>query len=226
MDLATLVAPPSPDDILAQVARIELDGQEYVLPVLPVNARRRWEAALEAALRARLSVMEDIDRVEELIALFDGYDEQLIESLAAYDRDNVLGGVEAIGERARQMDLVLALMRVWRAGHPLADIGAMVLRLVATTGTVSEPTSSPPTNGAGGPPTSATGSPTSSSSRSSTRRASGSRGSRKGGSPKSAPGPSSPTTNGPSSAGGGTSRAQRRRASMPPASSATSGSLG
>lgn len=209
MDLTDLVPPPSPEDILAQVARIEMGGQEFVLPVLPIAERVRWEGNLDASLSAALSTIEGVPDVSGILAVFDGQEQALVESLAAYDRDGLLGGAEAITARARTLDLIFANIRLWRAGHPLVDIGAVLLQLVMG-GTEFGPTSSPPPRGTDSRPISTPPSATNSSSRSSTPRPIGSPAIGRTGSKRSGRRPSSPRTTG--STNGGAAHAGRRGA--------------
>jgi hypothetical protein len=139
----------SASDIIAGRIHVVLAGVPYDLPVLPRGASRAWLETLDTSfvdLGAALEAAGD-DTPAILQAIF-AQQQSLLDMLLSYDQTGVLPPREHLDEFATDVELFRALMEVWRAANPLADILAGTPD-EATDGTSPGSPSSPPTPTAG-----------------------------------------------------------------------------
>lgn len=210
-DILGMLTARRASDQLRGVVRLSAGGEERVLPALTIAESEAWIGSLDATLAsivdAAAATADGSSPEEELALLLSALAAEtpvLVTALADYDRTGVLGGVDGIRAAFRAGEVIAALLQIWRAANPLADIALLGM---ATSGTSSARTSPPPQPGAPSPLPSAPASPPSSSPASSTRRPSGSSASSTSGSRRRAPAGSSRTTGASTT---GTGRASRR----------------
>ena len=104
--------------------RVRLAGVVYTLPVKTMRAQREWEETLDVELARLLGIVQDDGA--DLDALLRALSESawpFIDLLLSYDDGDVLPDRETIDSTETEMGLLIALLEVWRAGHPKADIG-------------------------------------------------------------------------------------------------------
>lgn len=124
VDLGALLAPRSVEDILAERVVLTLGGDRYVLPVLPILASQAWEEQLEDELVWLLrTVRKDTDDVEAVLRALATSPGRFIDVLLAYDRDHLLPDRKMIEATTTEIGVLCAVLEVWRAAHPFADIG-------------------------------------------------------------------------------------------------------
>jgi len=207
-------------DALRGLARLAIGGEEILLPVLTIEQNEAWVSALDAELAGLVAGItggpeagtpaEDLELVLSALA---SELPRLVAALADYDRGGLLGGVDGIRRRARPHEVIAALLTIWRAANPLADIALLGL---ATSGTSSGPTSSPSAPGGSTTGPSAGPGPRSSGSTGSTPRSTGSSASTTSGSRRSAQPRSSRTTTGSTAHGAAARPPAGRRAGATP----------
>lgn len=136
-------------DIIAGRIRVVLADIPYDLPVLSRGASRRWLETLDtsyAALGATLDAAGD-DTPAILAAIY-SQQQSLLDMLISYDQTGVLPDRAHIDEYATDAEIFRAVVEVWRAASPLADILAGTARDEATDGTrPAQPSSSPASTG-------------------------------------------------------------------------------
>jgi len=135
MDLAALLGPRSVEDTLAERVVLTIGGTEYVLPVLPMRASRDWEERLDGALVGLLAMVRD--EGDDVAALLQALSESpwpFIDLLLEYDRTGVLPDRDTIYSVETEMGLLCATLEVWRAAHPLADIGIELFAMAGRRG--------------------------------------------------------------------------------------------
>lgn len=155
----TAVGAPAPEpgrsagDILSRTVRLTLGGKEYVLPVLTIGGNRRWQAQLDRELGAILNALRKAGRnAPGVVEVLDGQVDKMLDLITSYDTTGVLPDRDTLIEQTYEAELIEAVQEVWLAANPLAAIGLRRLRMIAApTSESSEPTSSPPPNGAGRP---------------------------------------------------------------------------
>ena len=124
VDLSLILAPRSLDDMLAERVRVRLGGETYTLRVKTMRAQREWEETLDVQLVRLLQLVQsDGDDVEALIRALSESAWPFIDLLVSYDAEDVLPDRDTIDSTETEMGLLIALLEVWRAGHPKADIG-------------------------------------------------------------------------------------------------------
>lgn len=129
MDFGSLLPPRSIEDILAERIRLDIGGVVYDLPVLPIRENRVWKERMDLELGflfAQLSVTDDTDAV---LGLFDGSEALFMDLLTSYDTTGVLPPPDAIEAGLSPLGLIRAVLEVWRAARPLADIAVTGLSL-------------------------------------------------------------------------------------------------
>lgn len=136
-DFGQLLPPRSVEDVLAERVRLVIGDTTYDLPVLTIRENRAWKGRMDAELGyllARLAVTDDTDAT---LALFDGSEDVWLDLLVSYDTTGVLPRRAVIEDGLTPLGLVRAVLEVWRAARPLADI--------ARAGLVMDETITPPT---------------------------------------------------------------------------------
>lgn len=111
----------SATDILAGRVRIVLGGATYDLPILPRAASRRWIEGLDERFAVLADDLEaagnDVPEImNRLLAETDG----LYELLRSYDQTDVLPSQADVDEFATDVEILRAVLEVWRAANPLA----------------------------------------------------------------------------------------------------------
>lgn len=132
MELGRLLSPRSIEDILAERIVLTLDGVEYVLPVKTMRDHREWERSLDRELVTLfLLVQDDEDDVMAVLSALGQMPGRFIDLLLSYDATNVLPDRDTIYAKCSELVLLVACLEVWRAAHPLADIGLALAGLTA-----------------------------------------------------------------------------------------------
>lgn len=135
-------------DILAGVVRIVLGGVEYELPILPRAASRRWLASLDVRFASLINDMESAgDDADVILRRLASETTAMYELLRSYDQAGTLPPAEDIDEYVTDVEILRAVLEVWRAAHPLA--ATLAENGMGTSGTSPVPPSSPPSNTAG-----------------------------------------------------------------------------
>lgn len=132
-----LLGPRSVEDILAERIRLDIGGEVFDLPVLTIRENRIWKEQMDLELGYLLLRITDEDDGGKILSLFDSADGIFLDLLIAYDKTGVLPPREALEERLTQMGLVRAVLEVWRAARPLADIAAIGMQTLQMTPTPS-----------------------------------------------------------------------------------------
>jgi hypothetical protein len=117
-----LLPPRSVEDILAERVRLVVDGQTYDLPVLPIAENRAWKERMDLELGYLLMKITTEDDNAAILNMFDGADAVWWELLTSYDATGVLPSRQEIERTETPMWLIRAVLEVWRAARPLADI--------------------------------------------------------------------------------------------------------
>jgi hypothetical protein len=138
----------SASDILAGVIRVYLGGLFYELPVLPRAASREWLRNLDAEFA---SLADDLEKagndsgaiMARLLTESDG----LYTMLASYDQSHILPPMAEIDRTVTDIEILRAILEVWRAANPLA--ASLAEPMTPTSGTGPEQPSSPLTPTAG-----------------------------------------------------------------------------
>lgn len=139
MDLQSLLAPVSVEDIIAKRVRVVIDGVTYTLSVKPMRAHREWEERLDVELVALLNtVREDGDDVSAILRALSLTPGRFIDLLLSYDDGHVLPDRDTVESVETELGLLVAVLEVWRAAHPLVAIGIEALA------TASQPISALP----------------------------------------------------------------------------------
>jgi hypothetical protein len=124
MDLSSVLGPRSVDDMLAERVRVQLGGETYVLPVKTMHAQREWEESLDGELARMLRlVQQEEGEIGDLIRSLSETSLRFVDLLLSYDDGNVLPDKDTIARTNTEVALMFAVLEVWRAGHPKADIG-------------------------------------------------------------------------------------------------------
>lgn len=138
LDFGDLLAPRSVEDILAERVRLVIGEEVYDLPVLTIRENRAWREQVDVTLGMLLMAVSMEEDSDAILALFDRNEESLLALLQSYDRTGVLPPRETIEANLSPLGLVRAVLEVWRAARPLADI--------ARTGLAAMPTETPPSS--------------------------------------------------------------------------------
>lgn len=150
-----LVTEQRPEDDRANgVLRIILGGRPVELPVLRIRQSRAW--------RERFAAMAETDGegATDIGLPIEG----MLDLLAAYDMGGILGGREAIEDRATDREVYDAFEQIVAASYPFADARVMTQVAAGAFSRQAQPTNGRSRTGASRPMTSRTGSRTSSSS--------------------------------------------------------------
>lgn len=158
MDLGAFLPKQSVEDLIAKRVRVTIGGAEYTLAVKSIRDHREWEERLDVELVWLLNTVRDSDTdASGVLAALSASPGRFIDLLLSYDAGNVLPDRDTIEEIETEMGVLLAVLEVWRAAHPLAATG------IETFGTMARPmhvlpelTSSLPPSGDGHTPTSRT----------------------------------------------------------------------
>lgn len=108
-------------DILAGRIQVVLGGRTYSLPVLPRAASRRWLEGLDLRFALLAADLEDAGNdtpsiLNRLMTETDG----LYEMLRSYDQAGVLPDAADVDEFVTDVEILRAVLEVWRAANPLA----------------------------------------------------------------------------------------------------------
>lgn len=161
MSLVSLYIPDAPvEDIVARRIRLELGGQEYLLPTLSMECGDAWRAAVNAAAPAAIAALDDLADFVSVVAYLNNQVETVYELLRRYDElglgyrgrsELVLPDWPTARALASEEDIVTAFLGVLKRAYPFA----VVVLLAASSGipaarmpspaTETEPTSSGPT---------------------------------------------------------------------------------
>lgn len=121
--LAAIVpARRSAEDIFAGRIRVELGGTTYTMPVRSRKANREWLESLDLSFATLLANLEDIDDGEQVLRLLFSATDQFLDALVSYDAGRSLPPRGVIDDEATDMEIVRAVMEVWRAANPLVAI--------------------------------------------------------------------------------------------------------
>ncbi len=129
----------SAEDIFAGRVRVELGGRTYTMPVRSRRTNREWLESLDGWFGATLDRLDTIDDTDELLAVLFGASDKFLDALVSYDATGVLPGREVIDRLATDIDIIRAVMEVWRAANPLV---AIALGLAPSDAATPQPTSS------------------------------------------------------------------------------------
>ncbi len=134
----------SASDILAGRITVVLGNELFELPVLPRGASRRWLQSLDMRFAILANDLETAGDdtpmiLNRLLSETDG----MYEMLRSYDQTDVLPPRERIDEFVTDVEILRAVLEVWRAANPLA---ATLTGTTGseTTGTSPDLPSSPP----------------------------------------------------------------------------------
>jgi hypothetical protein len=135
-------------DILAGRVRVVLGGETYDLPVLPRAASRRWLETLDLRFAVLASDLEAAGNdtpviLGRLLSESDG----LYEMLRSYDQGDALPPREEIDELVTDVEILRAVLEVWRAANPLAASLAETAPTTAGSSPASLSSPPPPTDG-------------------------------------------------------------------------------
>lgn len=122
MDFGSLLPARSMEDILAERVRLTIGEVTYDLPVLPIAENRAWKERMDLELGFLLVNISVEDDGDAILGLFDGSEALFMDLLTSYDQTHVLPPVEQIEQGLSPLGLVKAVLEVWRAARPLADI--------------------------------------------------------------------------------------------------------
>jgi hypothetical protein len=148
--LAALVpARRSAEDIFAGRIRVDLGGQTYTMPVLSRRANREWLESLDASFASLLTSLEDIDDGDEVLRLLFSATDEFLDALVSYDQSAVLPPRASIDDDATDLEIIRAVMEVWRAANPLVAIALGLAPSAEPGSPTSTPT--PPESTAGRP---------------------------------------------------------------------------
>lgn len=135
-------------DILAGVVRVWLGNTEYVLPVLPRAAARRWLETLDLRFAAVASAVNAAgDDTPEIMSFLVGEADGMYDLLLSYDQSGVLPSRDEIDETATDAQVLAAVLEVWRAVNPKAASPSGSASTMS--GSSSGPSSSRPSSTAG-----------------------------------------------------------------------------
>lgn len=131
-------------DIMAGVVRVVLGGRDYMLPVLPRAQSRAWLESLDTRFATLAGELEKAGNdtpliLTRLIAVAD----DLYDMLLSYDQSHVLPPKEEIDDVATDIEILRAVVEVWRAVNPLAATIAEAAN-PSPSGTSPEPSTMPP----------------------------------------------------------------------------------
>lgn len=128
--ISALPSQPRPDDqVAAGYITLTIGGNPTSIRVLRIRENRPWAAAFQAATDTAIARIGDVEQIADLFAQLAANEDLMIDLLAAYDVDGVLGGKEHIEQNALPRELVDALQQVVQAAFPF---GADLMRYVPT----------------------------------------------------------------------------------------------
>jgi hypothetical protein len=144
--MSSLVPVRTVEEIVGGQVPIMLGRTRYVLPELPMAQTDAWAESMDERLRGLLSVVDTLDE-GQLMPLFEAatsFQDELLESLVAYDSTGVLPSIDDIRGLATHTEVLLAALGVWSSTKsPLAGIVVTFLSVLPSipTGSVPKPTS-------------------------------------------------------------------------------------
>jgi hypothetical protein len=118
--LQDLLPKRSAEDVLAGLVRVELDGQAFVLPVLPIAEGRIWRDRFERTIASLLGGFALVAKPETVVAYLGTQTAALWDLLSAYDRDRILPDRDWIETHVSEAALLRAVLEVTGAAYPLA----------------------------------------------------------------------------------------------------------
>lgn len=128
-------------DIIAGRIRVVLGGTVYELPVLSRAESRRWLESLDARFVSLAGGLAEAGNdTERILTMLMAEVSDLYEMLLTYDQRGVLPPRAEIDEIASDVEILRAVIEVWRAVNPLA---AMLAAEPPTSGSSPEPSSTP-----------------------------------------------------------------------------------
>ena len=119
--------PRSAEDVLAKRIRLVIDGTEYALPVLAIRENRVWSNRLDAEIARVFEGVEDAADLNGILAALSAAPGRFMDMLYLYDLHLVLPPREDLEAVWTEVDLLVACLEVWRAAHPLVDIGLSLM---------------------------------------------------------------------------------------------------
>jgi hypothetical protein len=122
-----ILPPRSVEDILAERIRLVIGGETYDLPVLPIRENRAWKERMDLELGWLVAKVSSDADASVILRLFDGSEALFMDLLQSYDTSGVLPPREVIEAGLTPLGLIRAVLEVWRAARPLADITAAVM---------------------------------------------------------------------------------------------------
>lgn len=133
MELRDLLPEPrSVEDVLGRRIRLVIDGEEFVLPVLAIRENRVWTDRLDGEVVRVLAAIDDAgDDIGAVLAALSKAPGRFMNLLLTYDLHGILPSRERIEAVWTEVDLLMACLEVWRAAHPLVDIGLVVIETTA-----------------------------------------------------------------------------------------------
>lgn len=126
-EFGALLPARSIEDILAERIRLVIGGVVYDLPVLPIRESRVWKDRMDLEFGVLLARVAENDDMATILGLFDGSEDLFWDLLGSYDSSGVLPPREVIEQTETSLWLVRAVLEVWRAARPLADIARAAL---------------------------------------------------------------------------------------------------
>ena len=142
MDFGALLPPRSVEDILAERVRLIIGGEVYDLPVLTIEQNRAWKERMDRELGMLFAAVSLEDDTDAILALFDGSEEAFMALLLSYDVHDVLPDRATIEAGLTPLGLIRAVLEVWRAARPLADIALLGMEAQGTPANGSPPPTS------------------------------------------------------------------------------------
>lgn len=137
MDFGELLPPRPVEDILAERVRLTIGGEVIDLPVLTIAENRAWKERSDRELGLLIALISTEDDLSVVLERFDGYDHTLMDLLLSYDTQGVLPPREELEAGLTPLGLFRAVLEVWRAARPLADIARTGMTTTPTPATAS-----------------------------------------------------------------------------------------
>ena len=145
MDVRSFAPPRSVEDILAERVRLVIGGEAYVLPALSIAANEAWKAGLEGDFVNLMTALQTAgDDVPAIVAILTRDPDWLIDHLIGYDRSGILPDRAHLREGLTPLGVLRAVVEVWQAANPLADIGTLGFAMTGTPSSDTPPPSSSP----------------------------------------------------------------------------------
>jgi hypothetical protein len=124
--------PRSAEDVLGKRIRLVIDGETYTLPVLPIRENRVWSDRLDGEIQRVFGQVDMAgDDINALFAALAAAPGRFMDMLYLYDMSGVLPPKDELEAVWTEVDLLTACLEVWRAAHPLVDIGLALMETTA-----------------------------------------------------------------------------------------------